>query len=341
MDEEEQSVANLRRANAKDGEGYMPVLTDDSLTFVLASRITYDKTDHDPYYLGAASFGRHIEADLEKDHDPYYLGAASFLYQGNPSDTIVYNNKKYRIFPSPVDELYVREDTLTGRIFRYDPNLDIEVMTCDMSLQEGDTFYLPLISDFWYWELEQREYVVVDSVTYSNGRKVIWFPFVEQGFFSTYPSGTSYPLCFIEGIGPTYGPFGYVIVSYENWLSILLCVHHNDSLIYMTDPVLGCEQRVVSVPEYSDVEMKLYPNPAGDVLHVEFEGLSDPQGTITVTNIMGVVQYVETSQCGVETSHCGVSTNVFSIDVSDLAPGLYVVSFRNGKGVVVRKFVKM
>lgn len=87
-------------------------------------------------------------------------------------------------------------------------------------------------------------------------------------------------------------------------------------------------------PEYSDVEMKIYPNPAGDILHVEFEGTDDPQGTLTVTNIMGVVQYVETP-------HCDVSTNGVSIDVSNLAPGLYVVSFRNGKGVAVRKFVKL
>ena len=118
--------------------------------------------------------------------------------------------------------------------------------------------------------------------------------------------------------------------STEHWLSLLLCVHHNDSLIYMTDPVLGCEQRVVSVPEYADVSMKLYPNPATNTLHVEFEGLSDPQGTLTVTNITGVA--VLTREC---------NSPVTQLDVSNLAPGLYVVSFRNGKGVMVKKFVKL
>ena len=302
-----QNDTDLRRVPAKDGVGYMSVLTEDTVTFSIASRITM------------------------KDYDPYHLGAASFLYQGNPSDTIVYNNKKYRIFPSPVDYLlYVREDTLTGRIFRYDPNLDIEVMTCDMSLQEGDTFNLPLSPDSWYYEFEENVFVVVDSVTYSNGRKVIWFPPLHSGFFSIDDPGVSYPLCFIEGVGPTYGPFGYVAVSFENWLSLLLCVHHNDSLVYMTDSVLGCVQRVVSIPEYPNVSMKLFPNPVTNTLHVEFEGLDDPQGTITVADITGVVvQHVETSQRGV------------TIDVSHLTPGLYVVSFRNKNGVAVRKFVKM
>ena len=88
------------------------------------------------------------------------------------------------------------------------------------------------------------------------------------------------------------------------------------------------------IPGYSAVSMKIYPNPARNTLHVEFEGTDNPQGTLTVTDITGVVHYVETP-------HCDVSTNGVTIDVSNLTPGLYVVSFRNGKGVVVRKFVKL
>ena len=81
---------------------------------------------------------------------------------------------------------------------------------------------------------------------------------------------------------------------------------------------------------HQDVSMKLYPNPATNTLHVEFEGLDDPQGTLTVTNITGVA--VLTREC---------NSPVTQLDVSNLAPGLYVVSFRNGKGVMVKKFVKL
>lgn len=83
-------------------------------------------------------------------------------------------------------------------------------------------------------------------------------------------------------------------------------------------------------PEYPNVLMKLYPNPVRNTLHVEFEGADDPQGTLTVTNITGVVML--TREC---------HDPVTKLDVSHLAPGLYVVSFRNEKGVVVRKFVKL
>ena len=80
----------------------------------------------------------------------------------------------------------------------------------------------------------------------------------------------------------------------------------------------------------SDVSMKLYPNPATNTLHVEFEGTDDLQGTLTVTDLTGVV--VLTREC---------HEPVTQLDVSNLTPGLYVVSFRNAQGVVVRKFVKM
>ena len=80
----------------------------------------------------------------------------------------------------------------------------------------------------------------------------------------------------------------------------------------------------------SDASMKLYPNPVTNTLHVEFEGMDDPQGTLTVTDITGVV--VLTREC---------HEPVTQLDVSHLTPGLYVVSFRNAQGVVVRKFVKM
>ena len=80
----------------------------------------------------------------------------------------------------------------------------------------------------------------------------------------------------------------------------------------------------------SGVSMKLYPNPVTNTLNVEFEGTDDPQGTLTVTDITGVT--VLTREC---------HNPVTQLDVSHLTPGLYVVSFRNAQGVVVRKFVKM
>ena len=317
---DEEVTAENRRASAKDREIYLPVLTEDTVTYSVAFRVT---TKFDA-------------------PDPWRLGAESFFRTSKPSDTIIYNDVKYRSFSdnylSPEEMTYLREETESGRLFRYYPEFDVEVMTCDMTLQPGDTFYFPDVMDYWtqdapygwpyyyYYESEQR-FSIVDSVSYVKGRKVIWFPPIEEdSFFDIYEN---FPLCFIEGVGPSYGPFGKIGAS-DCYLGLLLCVHHNDSLIYMTDSLLGCEQHAVLVSDYPDLSMKLYPNPARNTLHVEFEGTDNPQGTITVTDLTGVV--VLTREC---------NSPVTQLDVSNLSPGLYVVSFRNGKGVVVRKFVKM
>ena len=314
-------MAETRRAAAKDGGGYMPVLTDDSLSFSIAFM---------------------AEIPL-KDSDPYYLGARSVLFASGTADTVIFNNNAYRAFKAdsfhPLGHyMYLRENTATGQLFRYYPEFNTEVITCDLTLQPGDTFLLPTVQDFtsgsyewlvYYYEDLQQPCWIVDSVTYEAGRKVVWFPPIIQ-YDSYLSSQYLYRPCFIEGVGPAFGPFGHVDHGFSHNLGLLLCVHHNDSLVYMTDSVLGCEQYVVSVPQYSDVSMKLYPNPAGNTLHVEFEGTDNPQGTITVTDLTGVV--VLTREC---------NSPVTQLDVSNLSPGLYVVAFRNGKGVAVRKFVKI
>lgn len=162
-----QNETDLRRAPAKNGEGYLPVLTNDTVTFSIAVKVATYINDN--------------------EYDPWCLGAMSLPFTSKDSDTAIFNNKRYRSFY--YNTVYLREDTLTGWIFRYYPYSDTEVVTCDMSLQEGDTFYFPSTPDTytWYEELSGQGFVVVDSVTYSNGRKVIWFPpvDVDGSFFST------------------------------------------------------------------------------------------------------------------------------------------------------------
>ena len=89
-------------------------------------------------------------------------------------------------------------------------------------------------------------------------------------------------------------------------------------------------EECVGVRDPTLCQVRVYPNPTGDILHVEFEGIDDPQGLLTITDLAGVV--VLTREC---------HEPVIRLNVSHLAPGLYVVGFRNEKGVVVRKFVKL
>ena len=303
---------------------YMPVFPNGSIKFNIAMPVSCYSIDPIPDYLGCV-----ITESI-----------------AGPNAIIIVQDKEYKVFEHFFD-IYVREDTLTGRIYRYYPELDTEVVVCDMSLSVGDTFRMPDVmdrvqngpgSDYWdYYYHETNKPTVVDSVVYVGGRKIIFLkPF---GFYAD-PDGSLYfgsemfqdiypNLRFIEGVGPTYGPFGYINRG-AGYMNLLLCVHYGDSLVYMNHPILGCYQFGTGVFEYPASTMRLYPNPASQMLNVEFDGKEPPLGVITVTDMAGVV--VLSQEC---------SSAVTSLDVSRLKSGVYVIGFRNDKGYIVKKFVKM
>jgi len=306
--------------------GYMPVFPDDPTTFNVAVPVNCYSTDPIVDYLGCV-----ITQSIT-----------------GPNETTMVQGKEYKIFThySSVG-FYVREDTLTGRIYRYYPELDTEVVVCDMSLSVGDTFRMPDVMDrvqygpgsnYWYYYYsETNKLTVVDSVVYVEGRKIIYLkPFGTQGSNESFLfSGDDrffpelFPnLRFIEGVGPTYSPFGYINEG-SGKMNMLLCVYHGDSLIYMRHPILGCEQWGSGIYEYPNSSMKLYPNPANNVVNVEFEGVENPQGVLTISNIAGIVVFSQ--EC---------NSTVMQLDVSRLKSGIYMVCFRNGKGRIVKKFVK-
>lgn len=74
-------------------------------------------------------------------------------------------------------------------------------------------------------------------------------------------------------------------------------------------------------------EVKLYPNPVGDVLHVAAAG--SMYETLTITNSMGqsILRLILT----------GAETNV---PVGMLPPGVYYLSMRGTKGVMMKRFAK-
>ena len=75
--------------------------------------------------------------------------------------------------------------------------------------------------------------------------------------------------------------------------------------------------------------IKLYPNPARDVLRIEMQ--NQFAGTITVTDALGKVFYQNSTEKNI---------SQFSIDLREFPPGLYFVSFRNEGGGVNKRFVK-
>ena len=273
--------------------------------------------------------------------DPFTGSIATYVYTITKTNQLTFNEKTYYVVqssytPGHLDDevLIVREDT-TGKIFRYYPSIEDEILICDMSLNQGDTFQLPTLGEWTSMEtyyVEEGYILVVDSVTYEDGRKIIHFPDIDLsigfsffyiGLFSDYNVG----LKFIEGIGPTYGPFGYVTMS-ENFLPLLLCSTQNGQLEYMLHDSLGCYQdNHGGIPDVENIKIKLYPNPSDGLIYLDLdENCTDCY--VEVFNLLGVSVYSTT-----------ISESM-TIDLSNNPAGIYFLSLRNKESVLgVKKVI--
>jgi hypothetical protein len=88
--------------------------------------------------------------------------------------------------------------------------------------------------------------------------------------------------------------------------------------------------RTVGIKDSKNQETRLrvYPNPASDLLNVEVSLLKETQATITIENMLGQVVY--TTQ---------TNKQINSINTNNLISGVYFVKVNTGRGVVVEKII--
>ncbi|MBR3493644.1 MAG: T9SS type A sorting domain-containing protein [Bacteroidales bacterium] len=221
----------------------------------------------------------------------------------NTADTVNINGHDY-LHATPRGiffenaELYFREETATGRLYRYFPMIDEEeVLLCDMSLTVGDTFYQ--ISN---WGMAHPS--VVESVSFENGRKVIRFA------LPVYPWHDA--LTFREGIFPNNFPIGYL--DYYDFENNLLCEYKDGEQVFENPEYNTCYIDETSVQEQGQQQVSLCPNPAkGKVI---IEGIQPAE--VEVYNAFGqVVKKVR-------------GTN--EINVADLQQGVYLLRITDEEG---------
>ena len=262
------------------------------------------------------------------DYDPHLLSCLTDIYHYTSSDTVTIDGLVY--YNSSVDGYWshpvkLREDTLLGHLYSLIEGR--EYLMCDMSLEVGDTFRLPIMRYSDYNIPEDTMLLLVDSVTFVTSKKVIHLSAISPGFsywwhFMEY--GYNITLRFMEGVGPMYGLFPPHELG-----DVLLCLTKDDSLYYMTHPDLGCWQDYVSVSDYPEQSITIFPNPAKDQISVLFETDEDIAGSIVIRDMAGRV-------CRTFT----VSGKNTSLNVSFLSQGMYFLTYTDGTRAVTRKFMK-
>ncbi|MBL4753330.1 MAG: T9SS type A sorting domain-containing protein [Flavobacteriales bacterium] len=110
-------------------------------------------------------------------------------------------------------------------------------------------------------------------------------------------------------------------------------LHDSDDDFYLglDDVVITQESTLPGVDELSNrVNVKVFPNPASDLIKVEFEAATSSNFDISIVSIEGKIVYGE--RLG------NTSLINKSIDVSELPAGTYFVHLRNEERTNVQKF---
>jgi hypothetical protein len=273
----------------------------------------------------------------EYDPNVFNTCCATFSIVFHRDDTLSVGDKIYyhsALYYYYLDGILLREDTVTGRLYgRYSTEGE-EYLLCDMSLSEGDTFILPNGSAHWN---PYNYMMLVDSVSYVNGKKVIHLSLMDcvyELFYdpeaAPYMSEYNISLRFMEGVGPIYGICPTSAFSLENAFGLLLCMHKDDTLYYMTHETLGCAQYGADVPQYPESYLQVYPNPVAGQLTLEFVTEEEVTGTVMVRDMVGRV-------C----RKFAITDKKQTFDVSFLQPGVYMVTFMDEKNrTVSKKIVK-
>ena len=301
------------------------------------------QTDNSPCFIGDGfTFDSYFtKEDTVRINDNLYY-KTSYIPNINTNAPNTYQSMIWR---DDVEfDFYVREDNITGRLYNFCASRGEEVLWCDMSLMVGDTFYFPL-KDGWgfyyFWGDDgYRNYSIVDSIYYINNKKVISFPFQIATYLETEPyylaPSRKLLLKFIEGIGPLFGP---ATEKYGNGskeevhYTLLLCIHKDDTLTFMTNPIFGCEQVgyvPVKIKENKMHELKLTINLDNTELKVELpDELKNEKGDIYIFDIIGRVLIKKV-----------FSTNPQIIDISNFKHGAYIANFQSNKYRISNKFLK-
>ena len=271
--------------------------------------------------------------------NPGLLGCQTIEYLITREDTIMIGDTVY--YQVDWEKLFIREDTLTGQIFRYIKEIQKEYLICDMSLNVSDTFTLPdwELDGFLYPYREAGKNIIVDSIDYINGKKVIYFSSIKESrYFNAWLFYPGHPyhqyekilyLTFIEGIGPTYGPFGSIL--YQEWfLGVMLCVEKDDTLTHTTSPYFGCLQIPWgAITEREMNPVRAYPNPAKDKLHIEIDNGELLHGTLRIIDPIGQVVFTRT-----------LTSNKETISIKHLSSGIYIIHYNFNNQIFHSKIVK-
>ncbi|MBQ9474473.1 MAG: T9SS type A sorting domain-containing protein [Bacteroidales bacterium] len=174
------------------------------------------------------------------------------------------------------ESLYIRESPDHSKLYfkeqlDYRPEMTFpEVLVMDLDLNVGDTLNTQGWSQLMVqgYAIEPPIMILVDSIYYTEGRKIIR---------TIYIGGEElFPLLFIEGIGPSLGPYypGFI-------MPLSLTCYHKDGEPQYHGPKYNPNREApcimgdywfggISKEPYTNNAFEIYPNPSRNAFNIKF-----------------------------------------------------------------------
>ena len=236
----------------------------------------------------------------------------SISYKG---DSVLILNKFYKEFKSYNGDFYVRSDSANAKIWFIEATDTAERLVFDLDMQINDSIFLELTDG-------ESEWVKVDSVFLTNGRKYVRF---NKELYRYNHSG-KFKLTFIEGIGPNTG-LSLNRKQFYTFDSQLLCAYKDGIQVYKAEDT--CHYMIMGIDDPPEVQfIVVKANPFDNF--AEFD---------VVNNGIDQVEVFDYSGKSIIRQH--VTSSNLRIDLSEYPVGIYFFRFRLNDEVTVLKMVKL
>jgi len=203
-----------------------------------------------------------------------------------------------------------REDTINKKVFFIPENNSYDTLLYDFNLSIGDTLLSSIIND---------------SINYMNHVSLIDSIIVGNKYYKRYglSSGSNLNYVYlIQGIGSTFGLFGYLYPPFESGTT-LLCFKQNGQTLY-PDTTTNC-QLITSLNSNEEIsnQVKVFPNPTTNDFTVRFS--EKVTGKINIYDIKG--NLVKQQKVNL--------TDEINLFLGSISQGTYIISFINKMNKIV------
>ncbi len=244
--------------------------------------------------------------------------------------------------------LHKQRESLGGKL-RIGPVWDYDIAWhnanyCGGDVLEGWAYQFPCQDD--YWQVPFWWGRLLEDTTFANNLKCRWTSMRENilsdAWFGQYidsvallldePQERNFTRWPILGQYVWPNPWPYPATYAEEISSIKSWTHSRLAWIDANLPG-NCYSTEVG-PTVSHTAIKIYPNPAGDLIYVSVEGLQGNKITFEITDLNGKVQLHG------QFTLLKPGNKIWKQDISGLPKGLWLIKIADGKQTYTQKLIK-